>query len=407
MTSNTPGYDVDALRAQFPALADGLAHFDGPGGTQVPASVAAAVAGLLTAGVSNRHGPFPSSARADATVEAARVAVADLVGGEPTGVVLGPSMTTLTMALARALGRTWGPGDEVVVTRLDHDANVRPWVLAAADAGATVRWADVDPGTCELSVQAVAEQVGERTRLVAVTGASNAVGTRPDVRAIADLAHAVGALVHVDGVHLTPHAPVDVRALHADVCSFSPYKVFGPHLGAQVAAPELWETLTPYKLVPSPDEGPERWETGTGQFELYAGLPPMVDLLAGLAPAGAPGDRRARVLAGMAAVEAYEATLLARLLDGLAVLPGVTTYGAPARRTPTVALRVDGHTPREVAEHLGARGVCVWDGNFYAIELVRRLGLAASGGVVRVGCSAYTTAAEVDRLLAELADVAG
>jgi len=403
-----PGYDVDSVRSRYPALAEGLVHLDGPGGTQVAAPVADAVAATLCSAVSNRHGPFASSQRADAIVDAARLAGADLVGGRPEGVVLGPSMTALTFRLADALAATWSSGDEVVVSRLDHDANVRPWVLAAQRAGATVRWADVDPDTCELPVGQYAELIGDRTRLVALTAASNAVGTRPDVAAVAGLAHAAGALVGVDGVHATPHAPIEIAALGADFYSFSAYKLGGPHLGVLVADPALLATLHPAKLVPSSDDVPDRFETGTPPFELLAGLTAMVDHLAALTSLGpgadAPGaSRRERLLASMAAVERYEAGLFDRLLSGLGALPGLTLYGAAPRRTPTAAFRVAGCTPRQVTEHLGAAGICAWDGDYYAYELMTRLGLRETGGAVRVGLVHYSTAGEVDRLLESLA----
>jgi len=402
-----PGYDVDSVRSRYPALAEGLVHLDGPGGTQVAAPVADAVAATLRSAVSNRHGPFASSQRADAIVDAARVAGADLVGGRPEGVVLGPSMTALTFRLADALAATWSPGDEVVVSRLDHDANVRPWVLAAQRAGATLRWADVDPDTCELPVGQYAELIGDRTRLVALTAASNAVGTRPDVAAVAGLAHAAGALVAVDGVHATPHAPIEVAALGADFYSFSAYKLGGPHLGVLVADPALLGALHPAKLVPSSDDVPDRFETGTPPFELLAGLTAMVDHLAALASLGAGeaprASRRERLLASMAAVERYEAGLFDRLLSGLGALPGLTLYGAAPRRTPTAAFRVAGCTPRQVTEHLGAAGICAWDGDYYAYELMIRLGLRETGGAVRVGLVHYSTADEVDRLLESLA----
>lgn len=404
-------YDIDRIRSLYPALAEGLVHLDGPGGTQVAAPVADAVAGTLRSAVSNRHGPFASSRRADAIVDAARVAAADLVGGVPQGVVLGPSMTALTFRLADALGATWGPGDEVVASRLDHDANVRPWVLAAQRAGASIRWADIDPVTCELPAAQYDELIGERTRLVAVTAASNAVGTRPEVAAVARRARATGALVAVDGVHATPHAPIDMTALGADLYSFSAYKLGGPHLGVLVADPGLLATLHPAKLVPSTEDVPDRFETGTPAFELLAGLTAMVDHVADLAGDAAPdatavgSGRRERVLASMAAVEAYEADLFDRLLTGLRGLPAVTLYGHAQKRTPTAAFRIGGRTPREVTEQLGAAGICAWDGDYYAYELMTRLGLRDSGGAVRVGLAHYSTEGEVDRLLECLAGI--
>ena len=273
-------YDVTTARADFPALAEGLAHFDGPGGTQIPTAVADAVSATMRSAVSNRHGDFSSSHRADAIVDAARAAAGDLLGVDPRGVVFGMSMTANTYVLSRALAKTWSPGDEVVVSRLDHDANTRPWVQAAAAVGATVRWADVDPVTCELPAEQYDDLLTERTRLVAVTAASNATGTRPDVRGIADRAHAVGALVHVDGVHATPHLPVDLAELGADLYACSAYKWYGPHLGLTVADPALLETLHPDKLLPSDDAVPDRFELGTAPFAQLAGVTAAVDWLA-------------------------------------------------------------------------------------------------------------------------------
>jgi cysteine desulfurase family protein (TIGR01976 family) len=303
-------------------------------------------------------------------------------------------MTQLTFDFARALSRGWGPGDEVVVTRLDHDANIRPWVLAAERAGATVRWLDFDPDTAELDdLETV---LTTRTRLVAVTAASNLLGTRPDVRAISDTAHEVDALVYVDGVHLAPHSPVDLAALGADFLGCSPYKFFGPHLGVLAASPALLETLTPDKLLPSTEAVPERFELGTLPYELLAGVTAAVDFIAGLA-SDAP-DRRSRVVESMAAVEEYEAGLLDRLLDGLGAIDGVTLHGRPARRTPTVLFSVAGRTGREVYEELARAGVNAPASHFYALEASRRAGLGDEGAV-RAGIAPYTTTDDVDRLL--------
>ncbi len=293
---------IDAIRAEFPSLCDGRAALDGAAGTQLPAAVIEAITEALRAAMSNVHGPFPGSERSTEVVDDARRAIADLVGGTAEGVVLGPNMTTLTFLLADTLAQTWGAGDEVVVTSLDHDANIRPWVLAAQRADATVRWAEFDVDSGELPAAAFDEVIGERTRLVAVTAASNAIGTRPDVRAIADRAHAAGALVYVDGVHATPHAPIDAAALGADLYACSSYKWFGPHAGAVVADPGLLESLRPAKLVPSADEGPERFEHGTASFEQLAGVGAAVDWIAGLTATS--GSRRERVLAAMAASSA-------------------------------------------------------------------------------------------------------
>lgn len=397
-------FDVDRVRSCFPALSHGVAHFDGPGGSQVPSSVAAAVARTMTAGLANAGTVTDAERRAAAVVVDARRAVADLLGADPDGVVFGRSMTQLTYDLSRALAKGWHPGDEVVVTRLDHDANVRPWVQAAASAGATVRWAEPDPRTGELQVDHVRSALSDRTRVVAVTAASNLTGTRPDVAGIVALAHEVGALVHVDGVHLTPHAPVDVAALGADLYACSPYKFFGPHLGATVAAPALLERLAPDKLLPSSDAVPARFELGTLPYELLSGTTAAVDFIAGLDD-GAGGDRRARVLSSMAAVEAHEDALLERLLAGLAGLDRVVLHADPASRTPTVLFSVEGLTPASVSEHLATLGVNAPAGSFYAIEASRWLGLGDEGGV-RAGLAPYTTGDEVDRLLAGVADCA-
>jgi cysteine desulfurase family protein (TIGR01976 family) len=306
-------------------------------------------------------------------------------------------MTANTYVLARALAKTWTPGDEVVVSRLDHDANVRPWVQAAEAAGATVRWADIDADTCELPLDQYDDLLTDRTRLVAVTAASNATGTRPDVRGIADLAHAVGALVHVDGVHATPHGAVDVAALGADFYACSAYKWYGPHLGLTAADPALLETLRPDKLLPSSDDVPDRFELGTSPFAQLAGVTAAIDWIAQL---GEGASRRERVLSAAARIEEHEAEVFARLLAGLD--GRVQQLGAPARRTPTVAFTVDGRTPQQVAKALGDRGIAVWAGNYYAVEVMRRLGLDDAGGAVRAGVVCYTTSDEVDRLLEAL-----
>jgi cysteine desulfurase family protein (TIGR01976 family) len=396
-------FDVARVRACFPALTSGVAHFDGPGGSQVPSSVADAVAAALTSGIANRGSVTEAEQRAERIVTEARAAVADLLGSDPRGIVFGRSMTQLTYDVSRALAKQWGPGDEVVVTRLDHDANVRPWVQAAEAAGATVRWAEPDRSTAELPVEVVASLLSERTRLVAVTAASNLLGTRPDVVGIAEAVRGVDALLYVDGVHLVPHAPVDVAALGADLFACSPYKFFGPHMGALAASPDLLERLHPDKLLPSTDDVPERFELGTLPYELLAGVTATVDFVAGLDDA-AQGDRRSRVVASMTAVEEHEEALLRTLLDGLRAQPGVTLHGEPARRTPTVLFSVDGRSPREVYEHLASRGVNAPAGSFYAIEASRWMGLG-SAGAVRAGLAPYTDADDVQRLLDGVAEL--
>jgi len=401
--------DVEAVRAAYPALSDGAAYLDGAAGTQVPRTVIDAIAAAYASGLGNVGGAFPASARSAAIVTACRQAVADLVGGTPEGVVLGPNMTTITYKMALALGATWEPGDEIVVSRLDHDANVRPWVQAAERAEVTVRWAEVDAATGTLPVEQYGELVGERTRLVAVTAASNVIGTRPEVRAIADRAHAVGALVYVDGVHWTPHGPVDVGELGADFYVTSAYKWSGPHIGCLVADPTLLARVHPPKLVPSPDEVPWRFEWGTPPFADFAGVVAAVDHLASLDPEAAAGgatSRRERLLASMASVEAHESALFASLISALDSMEHVTPYGPASRRAPTAFFNVDGWPPDEVAAHLARRGVNVWSGDNYAYELVTALGLRERGGAVRAGVVHYNDEADVARLVDAVAELA-
>jgi cysteine desulfurase family protein (TIGR01976 family) len=398
-------FTVARVRERYPALADGYAYLDGAAGTQVPYPVIDAIGDAYRFGIGNVHGAFPASVRSDEHVAAARAAVADLVGApDPAGVVLGPNMTTLTYRLATALAREWAPGDEVVVTRLDHDANVRPWVQAAYRVGASVRWAEPDLATGELPVDAVTALLGDRTRLVAVTGASNVLGTRPDVAAITAAARSAGALSYVDGVHLTPHAPVSMAELGADFFATSAYKWSGPHVGAVAADPALLDRLLPDKLASAPDSVPERFETGTSAFADLAGVAAAVDHLAALDDAAA-GSRRQRVLTSMTSVEAYELELMAELLSGLAGLPGVELIGRPGRRTATVFFRVAGHSPGEVAAHLAAAKVNVWSGHMYAWELTGALGIRDSGGAVRAGLVHYNDHSDVDALLGGLAEL--
>jgi cysteine desulfurase family protein (TIGR01976 family) len=398
-------FDVVAARAAYPALRDGHAYLDGAAGTQVPESVIEAIAAVYRDGIGNVGGAFAASGRSEAIVAAAREAVADLVGGDPRGVVLGPNMTTLTYRFAYALSRTWRPGDEIVVSRLDHDANVRPWVQAAERAGATVRWAEVDLPAGELPAEQYDTLLGDRTRLVAVTAASNILGTMPDVAAITKRAHDAGALTYVDGVHATPHTPIDVTELGADFYATSAYKWSGPHIGAVVAAPDLLETVHPDKLASSTTEIPERFETGTAPFADLAGVTAAVDHLAGLDP-DATGDRRRRVRTSMRAVEAYEQAELAWLLDALAARPGVRLIGGPRRRTATVYFTVEGHTPREVAEHLARHRVNVSDGHNYAWELTAALGIRDRGSAVRAGLVHYNDRSDVERLVTAVSQLA-
>jgi len=399
-------FDVSRVRAAYPALADGYAYLDGAAGTQLPGPVIDTIAGAYRDGLGNSGGAFPASRRSDAITAECRRAVADLVGGQPEGVILGPNMTTLTYRLAGTLAAGWEPGDEVVVTRLDHDANVRPWVQAATRAGAGVRFADVQLPEGDLPFAQLAELICDRTRLVAVTAASNLIGTRPDVAGITTLAHAAGALSYVDGVHATPHGPVDVAGLGADFYATSAYKWSGPHVGAVVADPGLLESLAPDKLAPAPDSVPDRFERGTLAFADLAGVTAAVEHLASLAGPGV-GTRRERILASLAAAEAHEQDLFRTLLGGLDAMDHVTTYGKAARRTPTAYFTVAGRAPRQVAGHLAAQKVNVWDGDNYAWELAGALGLRDTGGAVRAGLVHYNDRSDVDRVLAAVAELAG
>jgi cysteine desulfurase family protein (TIGR01976 family) len=394
--------DVARVRSSFPALEQGVAYFDGPGGTQVPREVAQAIADTISAGISNRGAVTAAERRAEAIVVGARAAVADLLGCTAAGVVFTRSATQATFDVSRALAKQWGAGDEVVVTRLDHDANIRPWVIAAESAGATVRWVDFDQQTADLTVADVEAQLSDRTRLVAVTGASNLLGTRPDIAAIADAVHGAGALLYVDGVHLTPHAAISVPDLGADFYACSPYKFLGPHHGVVVADPGLLADLDPDKLLPATDAVPERFELGTLPYETLAGTTAAVDFLAGLAST-AP-DRRTRIVESMRAVEVHEDELFATLLDGLSGIAGVTLHGSPKRRTPTVLFSVAGRAPREVYEHLAGLGVNAPAGNFYALEASRWLGLE-DAGAVRAGLAPYTDEQDVARLVDGVAEL--
>ena len=398
-------YDVDALRSHFPSLATGLAHFDGPGGTQTPRQVGQAIAATLTGPLSNRGRSSLPERNADDAVTGFRQAMADLLGAEPGGIVYGRSATQLTYDFSRALSAGWAAGDEVVVTRLDHDSNIRPWLQASERAGALVRWVDFDPETGELPAAAVAAALSERTRLVAVTAASNLIGTRPPIAEIAAHVHAAGALLYVDGVHYTAHASVDVGALGADFFVCSPYKFLGPHCGVLAAAPGLLESIRPDKLLPSSDQVPERFELGTLPYELMAGATAAVDFLAGRG-AGIPtsaGNRRERLVAASIALAEYEDGLRADLERGLAALPGATVHSRAAERTPTVLVTFAGRAAADASRFLVERDILAPAGSFYALEASRHLGLGDAGGL-RIGLAPYTTTGEVSRLLSALGE---
>lgn len=392
---------TDDIRAQFPSLLGGWAHFDGPGGTQTPQSVIDAIADALADPLSNRGAGSQGQRNADAIVVAARQALGDLLGAEPDAIVFGRSATQLNFDFARHLAKDWGPGDEVVVTRLDHDSNIRPWIHAAEHVGATIRWADFDPDTSQLDVDHIRSVLSERTRLVAVTAASNLIGTRPAVAAIAEHAHEVDALMFVDCVHEIAHHKVDLDLLGADFVVCSPYKFMGPHFGVLASRPDLLETIRPDKLLPATDRVPERFEFGTLPYEFLAGATAAVEFIAGIGGTEATATRPERLSAAFAAIAEREDALMQRLELGLAALPGVTVYSRALRRTPTLLLTLDGVDSAEVSRELAAAQIDAPSGSFYALEASRHLGLGDDGGV-RVGLAPYSNDDDVDRLLAGL-----
>lgn len=393
-----------AIRSDFPALSDELVLLDAPGGTQMPAVVAERIAQTATSAISNRsRGSLPGRNADDAVLEF-RAAAADLLGADPAGIVHGRSATQLTFDFSRALAKQWAEGDNIVLSGLDHDCNVAPWLLAAECAGVEVRWARIDPDTSELPVGQYERLVDARTRLVAVGAASNLIGTQPHIAAISAIAHAVGALTYVDGVHYTAHVPVDVRALGADFFIASSYKLFGPHFGMLAAAPELLEQIHPDKLRPSPESVPERFELGTLPYEALAGATAAIDYVASLADEGE--SRRERIVSAMRAMDEYELELRGVIERGLAELPGVTGYSRAESRTSTLLVTVDGFTPIEVEARLRNSGLIAQAGHFYAIEPCTDLGLGAEGGV-RFGLAPYNTLAEAERLVAAMREIVG
>jgi cysteine desulfurase family protein (TIGR01976 family) len=405
--------DVVRARARFPSLArtlDGapVVFADAPGGTQVPDSVIEAIAGYLRTSNANTHGAFATSQETDALIVEAHHAAAALVGAEPDEVVFGPNATSLVFQISRAIARTLGPGDEVVVTKLDHDANIRPWLMAAEDAGATVRWVEIRDEDVTLDVESFEAALSERTKVVALALASNAVGTVTPASELARLVHArTGALVAIDAVHAAQHRRIDVGELEADLLVCSPYKIFGPHMGILFGRRELLRTLRAYKVRPASEDLPYRWETGTQNHEAFAGFVAAVGYLADL---GGDADRRSALTKAMAAIRHHEAELSRRFLDGVAASDGLSLWGIadPDRvdeRTPTFAVRVGDQHPFETAKALGERGIFVWDGHYYALELMERLGLEETGGAVRIGFCHYNTEDEVHRVLEALAEL--
>ena len=409
MTATAPArLDLDAVRARFPALRRihagvPVAYFDGPGGTQVPLEVATAMQDYLLHHNANTHWAYPTSEETDALLLGARGALADYLGAAPDEIAFGANMTTLTFHLARALGRGWGPGDEVVITELDHHANVAPWQAVARERGITLRVVPLDPATGELDFDSLRRLLTPAVRLLAIGAGSNALGTITDVTSAAAMARRVGALTFVDAVHLAAHGPVDVSSIGCDFLACSAYKLYGPHLGVLAARRDLVAGLDVPKLVPAPETPPERLETGTQNHEGIVGAMAAVEFLASL---GGGETRRARLDdAGRRLHEAGQ-RLVERLWAGLQRLPGVRCYGPPPERprTSTISFTVGGTAPEAVARYLASRGVFVSHGDFYATTVAERLGLADTG-LVRAGCACYTTAEEVDRLLAGVAEL--
>jgi cysteine desulfurase family protein (TIGR01976 family) len=428
-----PALDLTYVRAQFPSLAQTVnghpaAFLDGPGGTQVPQRVIDAIAGYLRRDNANTGGAYATSRRTDAVIAEARGAMADFLHCGADEVAFGPNMTTLTFAMSRAIGRDLKPGDEIVVTRLDHDANVSPWLAMAEDRGVTVRWAEIHDNDCTLDMADLAAKITPKTKLVAAGYASNAVGTINPAKEIVRLAHAAGALAYIDAVHYGPHGLIDVAALDCDFLACSTYKFFGPHMGVLFGKREHLKRLRPYKVRPNTNAIPNCWEWGTLNHECIAGIAACVEYLADLGHRalatcgdgrlGRPSSearavtRRAAIEAAYEAIHGHERALVERMIAGLLEIPRLKIYGItdPARfqeRCATLAVRIDGHTPLELATKLGERGFFTWDGNYYALNLTEHLDVEKSGGFLRIGLVHYNTIDEVDRLLAALREIVG
>jgi cysteine desulfurase family protein (TIGR01976 family) len=408
MMNNTPSLNVSQSRQLFPALQQQLngrpaVYLDGPGGSQVSQSVIEAMSAYLANGLSNQGGPFHSSRQTDQTVTAARQAMMDFYNARrPEEIVFGQNMTSLTFSLSRALSRAWQPGDEIIVTRIDHDANISPWLLAAEDSGVTVHWLDIRPEDCTLALETLPNLLNEKTRLVALNYASNAVGSISDVKQAVSMAQKVGALTYIDAVHYAPHDLIDVQDLDCDFLVSSAYKYFGPHTGILYGKYEHLDRLEAYKVRPASNKPAGKWETGTQSFESLAGVTAAVDYLASLT--NTEGSRRQRLVQSMAAIKAYEMDLSAYFLQQATKVPGLKVYGITDvemldHRTPTFAVSLAGHTAESVATHLGDQGIYVWHGHYYALAIMERLGLLESGGLVRIGFLHYNTKEEVDRVL--------
>jgi len=415
-TETTDALDLDWVRSQFPALSQTVnghpaTFLDGPGGTQVPHRVINAISDYLKRDNANTGGAYATSRHTDAMIADARSAMADFLGCDPDEVVFGPNMTSLTFAISRSIGRELGPGDEIVLTHLDHDANISPW-RALEERGVTIRMAEIHEDDCTLDMDDLARKITDRTKLVAVGYASNAVGTINDVNKIIRLAHERGAMAYIDAVHYAPHGPIDVRALDCDFLACSTYKFFGPHMGVLYGKREHLKRLDPYKVRANTNAIPNRWEWGTLNHECIAGIAGCVDYLADVGRRVNPlaSNRRAAVLAAYDAIQKHERTLMESLIRGLLDIPELKLYGIsdPKRfdqRCPTMAVRIKGHTPLELATRLGERGIFTWDGNYYAVNLTERLDVEKDGGFLRIGLAHYNMAEEVDRFIAALRDI--
>ena len=414
---STHAIDVEWVRGQFPSLQQTVKSHqaifvDGPAGTQVPQRVIDAITSYLLHDNANTGGVFATSERSDEMIAEARRAMADFLNSAPEEVVFGPNMTTLTLGISRAIGRELAAGYEIVLTVLDHDANYSPW-KALEERGVVIRTVDIKEADCTLNMDDVRAKISSRTRLVAVAYAANSVGTVNNVHEVVRLAHSVGALAFIDAVHYAPHGPIDVRALDCDFLTCSAYKFFGPHIGILYGKAKHLEHFRPYKVRPAHDNIPDRWETGTQNHECLAGVTAAIDYLADLGKHSAPdaNSRRAALVAAYANVQQYERKLAEKFVAGAQAIPGLKLYGIsePARfdqRVPTFAIRIEGHSPDDLARYLADRGIFTWNGNFYAINVMERLGLESSGGVVRIGLVHYNTPQEVDRLLATLREFA-